>query len=97
MAVADDDTLKCQYDAFPGWWCSREVDHDGPCALRREYPSVPGPWWERKIGDWSGNLLAWLGRRAWDRGDVHEFEHLRQALIHGNSNHEDPRWPCRLA
>lgn len=25
---------RCDYNKFPGWICSRERKHDGPCALR---------------------------------------------------------------
>lgn len=25
---------RCNYNKFPGWYCSRERNHPGPCALR---------------------------------------------------------------
>lgn len=85
----------CDYNAFPGYWCSREHNHEGPCALRREFVSKPIPWWERKVGGWTGSVLAILAKRALKRGDTHEFNHLLQAVIWGNSSHSE-RWPCRL-
>lgn len=30
--------MKCNYDQPEGWWCSRDRDHDGPCALRPTGP-----------------------------------------------------------
>ena len=28
----------CNYNFKRGWWCSRAIDHSGPCALRPN-------WW----------------------------------------------------
>lgn len=37
-----------------GWWCSRDLDHAGPCAARR----IPTPW---------GLAWEWVARRLPDR------------------------------
>lgn len=54
------------------------------------------PWLDRVIGDRTGDVLAWLAKRAKRRGDPHEFAHLYAAIVFGNSNH-DGEWPCGLA
>lgn len=54
------------------------------------------PWLDRVIGDRTGDVLAWLAKRAKARGDAHEFAHLYAAIVFGNSNHT-PEWPCGLA
>lgn len=79
-----------------GWLCNLPAGHGGPCPTWRDYRATgkPAGWLERWVGNMTGEILVWLGKRAWDRGDVHEFEHLRRALIWGNSNHENPKWPC---
>lgn len=79
-----------------GWFCSNTAGHDGPCPTRRDVRATGTPPGriERWIGEMTGEILLWLGKRAHDRGDLHEFEHIRQALIWGNSNHESPKWPC---
>lgn len=63
-------------------------------------PSQPSakrpPWLDRVIGDWTGEVLTWLAKRARKRGDAHEFAHLYGAVVFGNSNH-DGEWPCGLA
>lgn len=53
------------------------------------------PWLDRVIGDRTGDVLAWLAKRARNRGDAHEFAHLHGAIVFGNSNH-DGAWPCGL-
>lgn len=53
------------------------------------------PWLDRVIGDRTGDVLAWLAKRAKKRGDAHEFAHLYGAIVFGNSQH-DGDWPCGL-
>jgi hypothetical protein len=80
---------------FPGYRCHLPAGHGGPCPLQRDYPTgEPPSWLERKIGGWTGDLIAWLGERAFDRGDMHEYEHCLRALVAGNSEHS--RTPCTL-
>lgn len=40
----------------PGWWCSRENGHDGPCAAR---PEVKDRWWH--------TLMTFVPREAYLR------------------------------
>lgn len=57
----------CDYDAFPGWWCSRLKDHDGPCALR---PITPPRHRSRRKRDqlrrWWHNLQCALTEHKWE-------------------------------
>ena len=39
LADFDPPDLGCQLPP-PGWWCSREPGHDGPCAAREVKPDV---------------------------------------------------------
>lgn len=32
---------RCHY-AAPGWWCSREPSHSGPCAARPKWYNIKG-------------------------------------------------------
>lgn len=57
--------------------------------------STRPPWLDRVLGEWTGEVLSWLAKRAKRRGDAHEFAHLYGAVVFGNSNH-DGRWPCGL-
>lgn len=52
------------------------------------------PLIDRVIGAVNGRVLVWLGKRAYDRGDNHEFLHCLAALRFGNSNHE--KFACEL-
>lgn len=54
------------------------------------------PLLDRLVGDRTGDVLAWLAKRARTRGDAHEFAHLYGAIVFGNSAH-DSDWPCALA
>ena len=47
------------------------------------------------VGQFAGRLLVWLGKRAFDRGDFHEYDHVRAALVAGNSEHREGE-SCRL-
>lgn len=44
---------KCLYDFKPGWWCSREWRHEGPCALRPR-------WW-----NWSKFAMQYRRHMGW--------------------------------
>lgn len=32
-----------------GWYCTREVFHDGPCALHPKWWAHPVLWWRNKV------------------------------------------------
>lgn len=51
---------------------------------------------ERLIGTAALRTLAWLGRKARRRGDVHEAAHCEAAVLVGHSTHAD-HWPCTVS
>jgi hypothetical protein len=55
---------------------------------------VRTPLIDRVIGKVNGRVLGWLGKRAYDRGDKHEYLHCLAAVRFGNSNHR--RYVCEL-
>lgn len=42
----------CDYNMKPGWWCSRQKNHDSACALRTR-------WWNPF--DWFGDVRMIAG------------------------------------
>lgn len=48
-----------------------------PSAASRPLP-------DRIVARWVGKALAWLGKRAIDRGDMHDFDHALAALKAGD-------------
>ena len=54
------------------------------------------PWLDRWVARRTGFVLVWLGRRALERGDRHEFEHMRAAVNAGNSAPCERAGCCRL-
>lgn len=50
---------------------------------------------EKFVGWAVGKALVWLGKRAAERGDWHELNHLIGALMTGNSTHTEEN-PCPL-
>lgn len=59
---------------------------------------VKVPITERATARVVARALVWLGKRAWDRGDIHEYQHARAALMAGacdeecNPRKEPERW-----
>lgn len=43
-------------------------------------------WVDRKFARLVGWGICWMGKRALDRGDVHEYRHAVAALNAGNSD-----------
>jgi hypothetical protein len=50
------------------------------------------PRWERMLGEFTGKVLMWLGKRAYRRGDTHEYGHIVLALRAGDTGpgHVEP-------
>lgn len=42
----------CDYHFKRGWWCSRDNDHEGACALRPKWWNFSARWRYRKMGKW---------------------------------------------
>lgn len=83
----------------PGWHC---FNHDadlrpyGLCTLCGVSLKdvTRQPLLDRAVGWLTGKAIVWYGKRAFDRGDTHEYQHCIAALIHGNSDHS--KTPCTL-
>jgi hypothetical protein len=60
-------------------------------TLRRDDQNRATPWLDWYLARLVGAALAWLGMRALDRGDVHEFNHALAAIKAGNTDgdHDD--------
>jgi hypothetical protein len=53
-------------------------------------------WLEHVIGRLVGSVIVWLARRAYYRGDLHEYNHMEEALKAGNSSPCSNGLPCSL-
>lgn len=65
-------------------------------AVRRPAEVKHVPWVEWYLGGLSGTVLIWLGKKALDRGDVHEYNHCVAVLAIGNTDGDHKDCPLNV-